>query len=139
MRKRIALLAWVALGLVWGTSCGSKQNQMVAQVGEYKLTTGEVATDFVAMKKGSQIQLETTLPLSEQVKEFVDQKIDGRVQIQAAYEKGFDKDPQILSRLDQEKDRLLLNQLFQKEILSKAKVTDKEVADFYQKLGKAYG
>ena len=104
-------------------------------MGKDKITVGRVANDFVAMKKGSQIQLESNLPLLEQVKQFVDQEIDGKLQIQAAYEKGFDKDPQIISRLDQEKDKLLLNQLFQKEVLSKAKVTDKDVEDFYKKLG----
>jgi peptidyl-prolyl cis-trans isomerase C len=135
VRKRIAVLALVVLGLVWGNGCGSKQDQMVAQVGKDKITVGRVANDFVAMKKGSQIQLESNLPLPEQVKQFVDQEIDGKLQIQAAYEKGFDKDPQIISRLDQEKDKLLLNQLFQKEVLSKAKVTDKDVGDFYKKLG----
>ncbi|MDP3024415.1 MAG: peptidylprolyl isomerase [candidate division Zixibacteria bacterium] len=135
MRKRIAILALVVLGLVSGSGCESKQDQMVAQVGKDKITVGRVANDFVAMKKGSQIQLESNLPLLEQVKQFVDQEIDGKLQIQAAYEKGFDKDPQIISRLDQEKDKLLLNQLFQKEVLSKAKVTDKDVEDFYKKLG----
>ena len=135
MRKRIAVLALVVLGLVWGNGCGSKQDQMVAQVGKDKITVGKVANDFVAMKKGSQVQITSTLPLLEQVKQFVDQEIDGKLQIQAAYEKGFDKDPQIISRLDQDKDKLLLQQLFQKEVLSKAKVTDKDVEDFYRKLG----
>jgi len=137
VRKRIAVLALVVLGLVWGNGCGSKQDQMVAQVGKDKITVGRVANDFVAMKKGSQIQIESNLPLLEQVKQFVDQEIDGRLQIQAAYEKGFDKDPQIASQLDQNKDKLLLQQLFQKEILSKAKVTDKDVQDFYKKLGES--
>jgi len=134
VRKRIAVFALVVLGLVWGNGCGSKQDQMVAQVGKDRITTGRVVTDFVTMKKGAQVQITSTLPLQEQVKQFVDQEVDGRLQIQAAYEKGFDKDPQIASRIDQEKDRLLLNQLFQKEILSKAKVTDADVQDFYNKL-----
>lgn len=135
MRKRIAVFALVVLGLVWGNGCGSKQEQMVAQVGKVKLTVGKVAKDFVAMKKGSQVQIVSTLPLPEQVKQFVDQEVDGMLQIQAAYEQGFDKDPQIVSRLDQDKDKILLQQLFQKEVVSKAKVTDKDVEDFYRKLG----
>ncbi len=135
MRKRIAVLALVVLGLVGGNGCGSKQDQMVAQVGKDMITVGKVANDFVAMKKGSQVQITSTLPLLEQVKQFVDQEIDGKLQIQAAYEIGFDKDPQIVSQLDQNKDKLLLQQLFQKEVLSKAKVTDKDVEDFYKKLG----
>lgn len=135
MRKRIAVLALVVLGLIGGNGCGSKQDQMVAQVGKDMITVGKVANDFVAMKKGSQVQIVSTLPLLEQVKQFTDQEIDGKLQIQAAYEKGFDKDPQIVSQLDQDKDKLLLQQLFQKEVLSKAKVTDKDVEDFYKKLG----
>lgn len=135
MRKKVAVLVLALLGLVWGSSCGSNESQMVAQVGKDKITVQRVADDFVAMKKGSQIQLESNLPLSEQVKEFVNQEIDGKLQIQAAYLQGFDKDPQITARVDQEKDRLLLNQLFQKEVLGKAKVTDKDVQDFYNKSG----
>jgi peptidyl-prolyl cis-trans isomerase C len=135
VKRRIAVLVLVVLGLVWGNGCGSKEDQMIVQVGKDKITVGKVVNDFVAMKKGSQVQVTSTLPLLEQVKQFVDQEIDGRLQIQAAYEKGYDKDPQITSRVDQEKDRLLLNQLFQKEVSSKAKVTDKDVEDFYRKLG----
>ena len=137
MRRTVVILAALALSLVWITGCASKQSKIVAQIGKDKITVGELAGDYIEMKKNAQIQIMSDLPLYDQFKEFLDQKIDSRLLVQAAYEKGFDKDPQIESRLEPEKEKLLMNELFRREVLSKVKVTDKDVADFYKKLGES--
>lgn len=135
MKKRFVVLTLVAFGLLWIAGCGSKQGQMVAQVGKDKITVGELAEQYVDMKKNSPIKIISDLPEFEQLKQFLEQRIDSKLLIQAAYEEGFDKDPEIESQTEQEKEKLLLNELFSREVLSKARVTDKDVKDFYKKLG----
>jgi len=137
VRKRIAVLALVVLGLVWITGCSSKQGQIVAKVGKIDITTGEIVKDYLDMKKNMQVRIVSNLPEYDQFKQFLDQKIDSKLLVQAAYEKGLDKDSQIVSRMEQEKDKILMSELFRIEILDKIKITDKDVADLYKKLGES--
>lgn len=137
MKGRLAVLALIALTLVWITGCSSKQGQIVAKVGKINITTGEIVKDYLDMKKNMQVRIVSNLPEYDQFKQFLDQKIDSKLLVQAAYEKGLDKDPQITSRLDQEKDKILMSELFRVEILDKIKITDKDVADLYKKLGES--
>ncbi|MCJ7496952.1 MAG: peptidyl-prolyl cis-trans isomerase [candidate division Zixibacteria bacterium] len=137
MKRAVVIVAVLALSLAWITGCASKQSKIVAQIGKDKITVGELAGDYIDMKKNAQMQIISDLPLYDQFKEFLDQKIDSRLLVQAAHEKGFDKDPQIESRLEPEKEKLLMNELFRREVLSKVKVTDKDIADFYKKLGES--
>jgi len=134
--KRI-LAVWVAvvLGLVCITGCASKKGQTVAQVGKDKITVGELSEQYVDMKVNSSIKIISEKPEYEQLKDFLEQRIDSKLLIQAAYEKGFDKDPVIEGQTEQEKEKLLLNVLFNKEIISKVKATDRDVKDYYKKLG----
>ncbi|MDH4222591.1 MAG: peptidylprolyl isomerase [candidate division Zixibacteria bacterium] len=135
MKKLLIVLSLAVFGLIWISGCTSSSGQIVAKVGKEKITAGEIAEQYLDMKKNSTIQIQSDLPENEQLRRFVEQKIDSRLMLQSAYEKGFDKDPAIENKVAQEKERMLINVLITKEIINKVQLTDKDVREFYDKSG----
>lgn len=135
MKRLSIVLTLVLLGLGLVISCTSEKDQIVAQVGEDKITVGELVYEYVDMKKNSPIQILSDKPELEQLRDFLTRRMDAKLLKQAAYEKGFDKDPEIVNQVEAEKEKILMRVLFEKEVMSKAKATEKDVKDYYDKLG----
>lgn len=135
MKRLSIILTLLLLGLSLIVSCTSEKDQIVAQVGKDKITVGELVEEYVDMKKNSPIKILSDKPELEQLRDFLERRIDAELMKQAAYEKGFDKDPEIVNQVEAEKEKLLMRVLFEKEVMSKAKVTEKDVKDYYDKLG----
>ena len=135
MKRLYLILALVLLSLSLMVSCNSKKDQTVAQVGKDKITVGELVGEYVDMKKNATIKILSDKPEFEQLKDFLERRIDSKLLKQAAYEKGLDKDPEIANQVEEEKKNLLVRDLFEKEVLNKAKPTEKDVRDYYGKLG----
>ncbi len=135
MKRLYLILVLLLLGLSLMISCSSKKDQTVAQVGKDKITVGELVNEYVDMKKNASIKILSDKPELEQLRDFLERRIDSKLLKQAAYEKGLDKDPEIVNQVEQEKKNLLVRTLFEKEVLDKAKPTEKDVRDYYDKLG----
>lgn len=135
MKRLYLILALVLLSMSLLLSCTSKKDQTVAQVGKDKITVGELVNEYVDMKKNASVKILSDKPEFEQLKDFLERRIDAKLLKRAAYEKGLDKDPEIASQVEEEKKNLLVRMLFEREVLNKAKPTEKDVRDYYDKLG----
>jgi peptidyl-prolyl cis-trans isomerase C len=135
MRYR-SVLVTIGVGLValalWG--CGKSDQQTLARVGDYDITTKEFAN------------LSKTLPPSfasaqaefDAKSKFLDSLINQRLLIQAAYDKHLDKADEVTTVVAQNKDKFLLDILYGKEIEDKSVPTEADVKEYYNRLENRY-
>ncbi|MCJ7507990.1 MAG: peptidylprolyl isomerase [candidate division Zixibacteria bacterium] len=129
--KRIALLGLLLVLMVFGlVGCAKRENKVVAKVENRKVTLGELENRFFTqMKMATASGME--MPKQENILEDM---IKREVLIVSAYKQGLDKDQKIDTLLKEREKSLLMDELFNVEILSKSKPTDSEVKSFYNKL-----
>jgi len=129
--KRYLWWFFASLLIIGGlSSCSKSGNKVIARVGDHKITADEFNDNF------SRVGM--TFPTAQDEynkrREILDTMIVTRLLIQAAYEKHIDKSPELARVILQNKDKFLLDALYQKRIASKAKATEAELKDFYNHL-----
>lgn len=126
----LPLVLIAALGIAYVAGCGSSDDKVLAQVGDYKITIKEF-NDFAR-------QLRQPFPTAQdefsEKKKILDSMIVNRLLVQAAYQKGIDQNEDVARVVLANKDKFLLDVLYQRDIADKATVTDAELKDFYNKL-----
>lgn len=120
-------LAVLALGL---SGCGRSGDDVVARVGKEEITVSQFA-DFM---KNIVFDYPTAQDEFSGTKGFLDSMIVQRLLIQAAYEKGMDKSEEVARLVLANKEKFLLDALFQKEVVDKAAPTEAEMQDFWNKI-----
>lgn len=126
--KRASFILIVA-GLFAG--CGkSTSDDVIAEVGDYEITVKEMGdlTQNVSYQFGS--------PDEEFVakRALLDTMVRNRLIIQGAYEKGIDKLEEIARVVLANRDKFLLDIHYRKRIVDRAKASDAEIREFWEKL-----
>ncbi len=129
--KRLQILAiLVLIALLF--SCAKKGEQKssayVAKVGSVTITQDDVNREM----KGLPDQIQKMFVGPDGADRFVDELVKKEILYQEAKKKGYDKDPEFLKKVEEFKKLTLISLLLEKEIEDKAKVTDKDVKDYYE-------
>ena len=129
MKKFQFLAILVSLALLF--SCAKKGEQKssayIAKVGSVTITQEDVNREI----KGLPEQIQKMFEGPEGAGRFVDELVKKEILYQEAKKKGFEKDPEFQKKLEDFKKLTLISILLEKEIEAKAKVTDKDVKDYY--------
>lgn len=105
------------------------QGPVVAKVGSANITEADFEREMKSLPDYAQQLFE-----GEAGKEkFLDEIIKKEILYQEALKKGIDKSPDFDRKLEEFKKLTLASQLLEKEIMSKSKVTEQEVKDYYDK------
>jgi peptidyl-prolyl cis-trans isomerase C len=113
-------------------SCAKKEEQKgpyLAKVGSVKITLSDLERDIKNLPEFAQKLFEG--PGGKE--KFLDEMIKKELLYQEATKRGIDKDPEYLQKLEEFKKLTLIGKLLEKEIETKAKVTDQDVKDYYDK------
>lgn len=127
---RMANLCWVALvsiALLF-SGCSKKENRAVAKVGKQTITVADLEKRLGNRKFSSP---EDEL---EQKRQTVQNLVDEALMTIGATEAGLDKDPTFLAKMEEARRNILLQELFNVEILKKSEPSEKELKEYYDKL-----
>ena len=125
----LALLAGL-LALVTIFACGSqKGGKVVAKVGSLTVTTDELDQEWSA---ASRMIIQGVSEL-ERKKEIVNKLIGDKVVTLEAYKEGINNEVEKDTTFAKQKETLLLNVLYKTEIADKAKATESEMKEEYEK------
>jgi peptidyl-prolyl cis-trans isomerase C len=128
MKKVLVFL--FAICLVF--ACAKKEEKKgpyLAKVGDTVITQA----DFEKEMKGLPEFVQKMFEGSSGKEKFLDELVKRELLYKEALKKGLDKDPEYLKKTEDFKKITLVGLLLQKEIESKAKVSDQEVRDYYEK------
>lgn len=131
MRKTNILLAAlfvVMIGLAAG--CGDSGGSKLATVGDYAITAEEFNDYYQPLSR----QFPTAEEEFAHRKATLDSLIVKRLFVQAAYDKGIDQSEELARVVLANKEKFLLDVLYQREISSKSQPTPAEVRAFYNNL-----
>lgn len=130
MRKVLLALVLISMILCAFLSC-AKREIALATVGEEVITASELE---IKMKQ-QPTRFSSFADELERKRRLLEGMAEQKLLLKGAYERGFDIDEEILSRLEQQEPNLLLQLLYEREVTSKSKVNEAEVKDFYKKQG----
>jgi len=131
MRKMLVFILTISLILVF-IACAKKEEQKVpylAKVGNTKITQADLEREIKNLPEFAQKLFEG--PGGKE--KFLDELIKKELLYQEALKKGLDKDAEYRRKVEEYKKLTLIGQLLEKEIETKAKVTDQDVKDYYEK------
>ncbi len=129
MKKATVLVLFGILVLALLSGCATKkEGKAVAIVGDRAITVEDLEKEWGA---ASRIIIKG-VPELQRRKELVDKLIGDQVVILEAYKEGLDNAVESDTMFAQQKGRILLNVLYQKEIADKAKVTESETRKEYE-------
>ncbi len=130
--KRLPLLA-ILMMFALLFSCAKKGEQKsgayVAKVGSVTITRDDVSREL----KGLPEQIQRMFEGPEGAEKFVDELVKKEMLYQEAKKKGFESNPDYQKKLEDFKKLTLISLLLEKEIEDKAKPSDKDVKDYYEK------
>ncbi len=119
-----------ALSISSFIGCGQSDDKVVAEIGGYELTTSEFNSYFSRVN----LTFPTATEEFKKRREILDTMIVTRLLIQAAYEKHIDQMEEIDRIILANKDKFLLDALYQSIISKNAKPTDVDIQEFYNRL-----
>ncbi len=128
-QSHIRLIVLSLIGLLFVLGCSKKEDQVVARVGDQTITVA----DLNARAKGV-----TYTSWDDELKkrqDILNGLIDDRLMIIAARESGLNEDPAFQKNMSSAERNILLENLYQKEIIEKCKPSEKEIRDAYEKMG----
>jgi peptidyl-prolyl cis-trans isomerase C len=133
MRKTAIIVFLMALLVACsGKDMGQKAGQkgpVLAKVGTSSITQADLEGELQNLPDYAQQMFE-----GEQGREkFLDEIVKKEILYQEALKKGLDKDPDFNKKVEEFKKLTLVSELLQKEIMDKAKLSDQEVKDYYDK------
>ena len=128
--KKIAIGLILTLALISCSKKGAEQKgPFLAKVGNTTITQADYDRELQALPEYAQ-QLFT----GDQGKEkFLNEIINKEMLHQEALKKGLDKTPDFQKKLEEFKKLTLVTELFEKDVMAKAKVSDQEAKDYYDK------
>lgn len=128
--KKVAVMCFVALALV---SCSKKDAEVkgpyLAKIDNTAVTQADFDREFQALPDYAQ-QIFTDAAGKEK---FLNEIINKELLYKEAVKKGFDKGQDHLKKVEEFKKLSLVSELFEKEIMTKAKVSDQDAKDYYDK------
>jgi parvulin-like peptidyl-prolyl isomerase len=131
-RATILVLAGMLI-LVLLSGCGTKtEKKIVARVGDRTITTDDLEVEW---RNASRLIIQG-VPELQRKKELVDKMVGDQVVIMEAYKEGIDNEVEADTNFAQQKERLILRVLYQKEIVDKSEPTETELKREYQMMQK---
>lgn len=130
--KRFLLLAVAALFVLsckQGTVGPEKKGQALAKVGGSAITAEDVKKEFDMLPA----QLREFFIGEGGMEGLVEELVKKELLYQEALKKGLERGEEYKRRIEDFRKRLLVELLLEKEIEEKAKVTEKEIKEFYEK------
>lgn len=128
--KRVALVCMFALALV---SCSKKEAEQkgtyLAKIDNTSITQADFDREFQSLPDYAQ-QMFTDAAGKEK---FLNEIINKELLYKEALKKGYDKGDAFTRKLEEFKKLSLVSELFEKEIMAKAKVSDQDIKDYYEK------
>jgi peptidyl-prolyl cis-trans isomerase C len=106
-----------------------KQGPYLAMVGSSKITQADLDREVKTLPEFAQKLFEGP----EGKERFLNELIKKELLYQEAVKKGIDKDPEYQKKVEEFKKLTLIGQLLEKELETKAKVTDQDVKAYYEK------
>src|SRR4030043_1688305 len=131
MRKVVVLILIVPLLFAF-VACAKKGGQKgsdLAKVGNVTITQAELEREIKNLPDFAQ-KIFAGIGGKER---FLNELVKKELLYQEALKKGLDKNTEYLKKVEDFKKITLIGQLLEKEIESKAKVTDQDVKDYYEK------
>lgn len=134
-RKTIWLLAFLGISVfaavAWVAGCGRKpdENQAVALVGNHKIPLKQVLDRYPPGTPFASAEEELN-----QKKALVQGLVEQVLLAEAGHRAGYDTLPEIVQQFEQEKDRTLIDALYETEVRKPVNVTEKDVKDWYDHL-----
>ena len=132
MRTTLArLFALSAIAGILAFGCSSnKGGKTIATVGDYDISTEE----FLEYMGTPPVDFDSAQADFDKRREVLDTMIVTRMLIQAAYEKGIDKDQEIARVVEANKEKFLLDNLYFRNIREKTHASETEVRAFWENL-----
>ncbi len=128
--KKIAVFM-LTIFLLFG--CAKKEEkkagQYLAKINNTIITKEDLNKEIEALPAFAQKMFEG----EEGTTRLINELIKKELLYQEAKKKGLDKDPSYVKKVEDSRKLILISALLEKEIEEKAKVSDKEVKDFYEK------
>lgn len=112
-------------------ACGSDKGDVVAEVGDRKIYIDDLTRFF----DRSGLRFISSEKEIEAKRGYIDTLVNLNLLIIGAYEKNIDKDQEVLKVVEGEEIKFLLDILFEKEIIDKAKPSEAEMKDWFAKSG----
>lgn len=110
--------------------CGSKENDVLAVVGTEDITV----EDFEYFSRGLVANFASAQEEFDRKRALLDTMIHNRLMVRVAYEYGLDRSDEVARVVLANKDKFLLDVLYQKNVLDNVKVTRAEVREFWDNL-----
>lgn len=131
MRKFIICMLTISFLFVF-VACAKKEEQKgpyLAKVGNTKITEADLEREMKNLPEFAQKLFEG----KGGKEKFLDELIKKELLYQEALKKGLEKDPEYQRKVEDYKKLTLIGLLLEKEIETKARVTDQDVKDYYEK------
>jgi peptidyl-prolyl cis-trans isomerase C len=131
MRKSFVFMLTVLLLFAF-IACAKREEQKgpyLAKIGSAKITAADLEREVKNLPQFAQKLFEG----SEGKQKFLDELIKKELLYQEAVKKGLDKDAEFKRKVEEFRKLTLIGQLLDKEIESKAKVTEQDVREYYEK------
>jgi peptidyl-prolyl cis-trans isomerase C len=126
-------LALVGFSFLFGlcsiTFASDEKENILAEVGSYKLTLEEFEDQVQSLPPQLQMALLRNPKLKEQ---FLDRWVDITLIAQEARDKKLDQDPEIQAKIEDIMNAVLAQEFLRREIEGKVKITDDEIETYYK-------
>jgi len=130
---RNAIVAIVMVTLIFALSaCAKKEEQKgpyLAKVGTVKITQADLDREMKNLPEFAQ----ALFAGSEGKEKFLDELVKKEMLYQEALKKGLDKNPEFVSKVGDFRKISLVGMLLEQVIEEKAKLTDQDIKDYYEK------
>jgi len=130
MRKVNLLLCLGIFSLALIVGCAKKEGKIVAQVGDRNITVEDLEREY---QQQSRLIIKGRSELDRR-RDALDKLITDLVVILEAYKEGLDNAVENDTAFQNQKDQILLSELYKKEVLNKSKVSDSELKRHYERL-----
>ncbi|MEW6108552.1 MAG: peptidylprolyl isomerase [Nitrospirota bacterium] len=128
MKKFAVVLLFIAVIVSCSKKDMEQKGPYLAKAGDTKITQSDYDREFQTLPEYAQKMFE-----GEGGKErFLEEIIKKELLYQEALKKGIDKTPEFKKKMEEFKKINLISELFEKDIMSKAKISDQEVRNFYE-------
>ena len=129
------VLSLVFLFFVSGLAAAKAGEEILAEVGPYKLTRAE----FEAKLETAPPQIKMILAHQPQLKKaLVERWVEISLLSLAAKDAGLEKDPEVKARLDEVTKQILAQAYLEKKLLNQQRVSEEEVKAYYEKHREKY-
>ena len=110
----------------------AKKSPVVASIGRGEEISLEELKEDYSRSRSAQALKTAKLP---EIRQHLDQMIDNRIKVLAAYEQGVDQDASVLARVKSVRGQNLLNKLYEKDIIDRV-VKESDIREYYALSGR---